>query len=258
MKDTPATVNFMTGDLYLNVDVYPTLTHNQKKFILLHEEGHLVNRSKDELAADLYAIRKMHESGIPMQSAITVMTSLFDENDRVHKLRANMVFDEAMRLNDNEKKKPEIMEKILIKEPLIFGIKDNFDPMGPTEAQFLGFGQKARDRRKKRREERRQYKLSKITAKAEGRAKVAEKGGGSAGILKSIGGYLFGGGGNPEMPPITDETNLPVNTTGDEDTKNPKDPKDPKKPLFGEDMTIWIVIGVAVVVITMVLLIKRK
>lgn len=71
------------------------------------------------------------------------------------------------------------------------------------DAEFLGLGKKAKAARQEKRAKKQEFKLEKIKAKSEGRALVASKGGGLAGLGAGLGGVLskaagalgFGGGG---------------------------------------------------------------
>ncbi len=47
------------GLIEINKSVFDRLTPYQRKYVLLHELGHLSNNSKDEVAADRYALDRM-------------------------------------------------------------------------------------------------------------------------------------------------------------------------------------------------------
>lgn len=75
------------------------------------------------------------------------------------------------------------------------------------EAEFLGLGKKARERRKAKKEDKHQKKMEKLALKGSIREKIAAAGGGIGGALKGgfnalLGGLGMGGdaGAGPEMP----------------------------------------------------------
>jgi len=53
-----ARVNRQTGVLYLNPDIWERLTPDEREFVLLHENGHLVLQTADEYRANRYAVSK--------------------------------------------------------------------------------------------------------------------------------------------------------------------------------------------------------
>ena len=56
---TPARVNRLTGEIFLNMDIWETLPEAYQNFILAHEEGHYYAQTTNELLADHYAFMKM-------------------------------------------------------------------------------------------------------------------------------------------------------------------------------------------------------
>ena len=56
LKHTPARVNRLTGELQLNPATWPHLPASYRKFILLHEAGHIIHNTPDEAAVNQFAI----------------------------------------------------------------------------------------------------------------------------------------------------------------------------------------------------------
>ena len=54
MGNNPASVNIRTGVITLNRDMWEQLTDYEKAIILLHEEGHYINNTLDEIKADIF------------------------------------------------------------------------------------------------------------------------------------------------------------------------------------------------------------
>lgn len=58
MGNNPASVDISTGVVYLNPEMWQQLNDYEKAIILLHEEGHYLNKTLDEVRADIYMINK--------------------------------------------------------------------------------------------------------------------------------------------------------------------------------------------------------
>lgn len=65
----PARCFFGEDLIEVNRSVFERLTPYQQRFVLLHEEGHLANNNKDEVAADRFALERL---------ALKSENSLFD------------------------------------------------------------------------------------------------------------------------------------------------------------------------------------
>jgi hypothetical protein len=80
-----AAANRATKEIYINEIEFPKLTDQEQKFILLHEVGHIVNDSSDEIKADNYAaeqIAKLNSSEL-IEAINLLKKRLGSENERV-------------------------------------------------------------------------------------------------------------------------------------------------------------------------------
>ncbi len=55
----PARCYVPTGDIEINLERWRELNEHERRFVLLHEEGHFANQSFDETVADDYALQRM-------------------------------------------------------------------------------------------------------------------------------------------------------------------------------------------------------
>jgi hypothetical protein len=200
LHHTPASVNLLTKQLTINPLLMAKYTPQQKAFIIAHEAGHLANNSKSELAADAYALKNAGKYGLTPQQAMQAAITTLNRNSKAHQNRVNNLLKIYNRMNAN-----------------FVGGYDytpnqhtaNWDWLNKQIDNF-------RDRRDERREDKQEFKLQKIGARAAGRADVAAAGGGLGGLLDKITGAIGGGmptgggydgsGINPGTPPSNNNT----------------------------------------------------
>jgi hypothetical protein len=103
---SPARVNRKTGELQINLDVWPRLKEEHKKFVLLHEEGHRALNTSDELAVDEYAFKKYADSGLSLKEGVKALTQVLSGRSPQHGLRAQLQLQRAKQydyyVNKNE------------------------------------------------------------------------------------------------------------------------------------------------------------
>ena len=104
----PAAVNTKTGVLYINEDEFSKLGENSRRYVILHELGHLNAENKGEEAADEWAMEKLmglNESSIDMLKAFyeAVPFSDYEQRERAENL-LRKVFETEFQ-NGNEKAK---------------------------------------------------------------------------------------------------------------------------------------------------------
>lgn len=86
---TPAAVNHRTGVLYINPEVFDKYPKHWQEFILLHELGHLVLDTKNELAADEFAFRHFIRNGGSLRESVLSLSEVLDVNNNPsHYIRA--------------------------------------------------------------------------------------------------------------------------------------------------------------------------
>lgn len=91
---TPARVNRKTGELQINLPVWDTLSTEGKRFVMLHEEGHLALQTRDELKADNYAIARYLKEGHSPREAVKTMAKILN-NSPVHLKRSTNILQTA-------------------------------------------------------------------------------------------------------------------------------------------------------------------
>lgn len=86
---TPARVNRATGELQLNLDVWPHLTREQKIFVLQHEAGHVALNTSNEHAVDAYAFEQFAKDGHSLKASVGALTDLLTFSTPEHYQRAH-------------------------------------------------------------------------------------------------------------------------------------------------------------------------
>ncbi|MCQ2959552.1 MAG: ImmA/IrrE family metallo-endopeptidase [Bacteroidales bacterium] len=107
----PAAVNVNTGVLYINEKEFQKLGENSRRFVIMHELGHLNADRKGEQAADEWALEHLlglGESSIDMLKAFyeAIPFSDYEQRDRAENL-LRKVFETEFN-QGNEKAKPVI------------------------------------------------------------------------------------------------------------------------------------------------------
>lgn len=93
MADTPAAIDRMNGVLYINPKRWFKLTPFQRKFVKLHEYGHLNLNTDSELEADEYAFN--HLAGTEFRSlkqCIECLEEILNEEILGHKVRIDNMY----------------------------------------------------------------------------------------------------------------------------------------------------------------------
>lgn len=224
-------MNRKTGELQINVPVWEKLSKDQQRFVELHEEGHLVLQTTNELAADRYAFDKYAKEGHSLKTAVKTLTGVL-QNKPTHLLRSYAVLKQAENFQKNNNMS---QGNVWITQAW-----DNFLGVGKKAKQKREerkeVRQDRREARQERREEKKDLKLQKrqdrnerkntlAEARAEQKVLLAEKGqsaGGqlTAGIGNAIGnigstvasvasGGLSGALTGMGIPPAAPYTNLP-------------------------------------------------
>jgi len=97
MADTPAAIDRENGVLYINPKRWFKLTPFQRKFVKLHEYGHLNLNTDSELLADEYAFN--HLAGTEFRSlkqCIECLEQILNEDILGHKVRIDNMYKLAV------------------------------------------------------------------------------------------------------------------------------------------------------------------
>ena len=95
--DTPAAIDRETATLFINPKLYFKLTRFQQRFVVLHEEGHLVLNTDIEELADAYAFDRLVGTEYrSMKQMIETLETILDPNRLGHKLRIDALYKRAI------------------------------------------------------------------------------------------------------------------------------------------------------------------
>ena len=92
---SPAAVNLRTGMLYINKAVFDQYPEAWQRFILLHEAGHYILQTFDELKADEYAFHHFVKEGHSLKDAVLSLKEVLNENNTEHAKRIKTQLDKA-------------------------------------------------------------------------------------------------------------------------------------------------------------------
>ena len=94
---TPARVNLLTGEIFINTDVWDTLPEAYQNFILAHEEGHYLAQTTNELMADHYAIMKLAGTvANSLKNAVATICDVLPGTNGVQQLRILNIYRLAL------------------------------------------------------------------------------------------------------------------------------------------------------------------
>lgn len=152
INNSPARCNRKTKQLWINNDLWPTLSENTQLFIMYHEAGHIILQTTDEFSADEYAFQRMVHEGKSLKDCVHALTSLLSGSDG-HRHRAYLTLQRAKAVDE--------LSKQLTMQ------LDHFSDFGSKKKR-----EARQERKKEKREnksERRRIKTDKKRAKVEGK-----------------------------------------------------------------------------------------
>jgi len=96
MGMNPASVEMGTKDLILNKDTFPKLPKFTQKFIVKHEEGHLLHDTDNEKLADEYALQSLYKSeDRSLKKSIKALADFLPEDDS----RIEALYNKALEID---------------------------------------------------------------------------------------------------------------------------------------------------------------
>lgn len=102
--DNPATVNRRTGEMYISAKIWRTMTPDQRLFMLLHEQGHVVLQTTNEFKADRYAFEQYIRTGRSLKQLVSALTHFLDSTNPEHIQRAQALLTMAINHDKHFKK----------------------------------------------------------------------------------------------------------------------------------------------------------
>jgi len=135
LKTSPAAMNHNTGDLYLNAKVWPMLSADKKKFVILHELGHWF-AGKSETDADNFAFTYMSRidgsTEKPLLTSVLALADILSNSPQGIK-RTKQMYYNALAYDANINKNAKAMKAIedLNRNTNMELGNNNFDAMFP-------------------------------------------------------------------------------------------------------------------------------
>lgn len=257
---TPARCNRKTGEIWINDQVWRTISPEHRVFILLHEYGHIMLDSSDELAVDEYAMKLYISLGYSLTDSVKSLSRVLTGKSDQHVQRVQNQYNRAKEIDKKNLKS--MCNNTAIPCSCTNAANNNFtgEPNAWYNNDVEDFGgcdaSKLRPRQYRKCvkvEGKAQAKVNKsegtkalkegrgagLAAKGNAKQLLAEQGivdeSGAGGVIKSGLAMLKGGGDAPEAK-LKD------------DTKEKKSP------------WIWVAVGTGVLLIVgvVIFLIKRK
>lgn len=98
LKGSIAGVDHKTGVMFINKPLIDAmkLTKDQVYFIMLHEMGHLVLQTKDEMAVDRWAHEQYLKAGYSLKQSVYALTRILRFNKGEDLARANAQYQRAL------------------------------------------------------------------------------------------------------------------------------------------------------------------
>jgi hypothetical protein len=93
---SPAAVNRRTGVMLINSSALNNMSRDQLFFIMLHEMGHLVLQTSDELAVDKWAHQQYLRTGKSLKQSVYAMTQQLNFSSPEHYERAQLQLQRAL------------------------------------------------------------------------------------------------------------------------------------------------------------------
>ena len=94
---TPATVNRHTGEVYLSAERCKEIPEEHLKFILLHELGHLVKQTTNEMIADDWAFNEYIRQGGSLTQSVRALADILSGKSPEHSWRTYLQYTRAMK-----------------------------------------------------------------------------------------------------------------------------------------------------------------
>jgi hypothetical protein len=102
-RNTPASINRRTGDIYINLKRWRNIAPEHRFFILLHELGHYVLQSTDEKAVDDWAFQQYVKAGGSLKQAVFALTDVLSGRSWEHVERIEHQLQRAIQQDNSEK-----------------------------------------------------------------------------------------------------------------------------------------------------------
>ena len=93
IKGTPARVNRKNGTIYISSWHFKQMNPIQRRFVLYHELGHYLFKTKNEQMADEYAFLRMIKEGYPISGIVKALNHLLSNTKSHYGRKINIIND---------------------------------------------------------------------------------------------------------------------------------------------------------------------
>lgn len=95
LGNTPARVNRKTGVMYISLKHMKAMPENHRLFVMLHEMGHVVCQTENEMEADAWAFKEYAKRGHSLTDSVHALTRVLDDRDPEHNWRMYLQLQRA-------------------------------------------------------------------------------------------------------------------------------------------------------------------
>ena len=168
---TPARCNRRTGEIYININRWGSIPPEHRVFILLHEMGHIILNTSDEVAVDAWAQNQYIQAGYTLTDSVKALTQVLSGNSSEQIRRAEAQLNRARAMDGKPAQSNYTMNnpksfQDMVEEQTDFMHSDSFLGIGGNK-EIRKQKRAMRMERKQMRNDRKQAKNDKKQAKAD-------------------------------------------------------------------------------------------
>lgn len=102
---SPAFADHKAGIIYPNAPVFNGLPYEAQQVVLLHEEGHIVLNTRNELAADKYAFKQYIKKGLSLKAYFYALSRVLNANNPEHYKRIVAAWERVSQYDKRKNRK---------------------------------------------------------------------------------------------------------------------------------------------------------
>lgn len=132
---TPARVNRRTGQLYIDLPMWKSISPLHRAFILFHEAGHATLGTTSEFEADNYASNAFLKMGLPVSESVKSLTEVlsFTKPEHYERAGAQVLRASAFDFKENGNEK---VKSLLMNDNINFDSQIGFDGLNAIESKL--------------------------------------------------------------------------------------------------------------------------
>lgn len=97
LNGSPARVNRRTGVMYISRKAFSRMPVSHRTFVMLHEMGHVVLQTTNEIAADAWAFKQYADMGLPLSESVKALTRILNPGNPDHNQRMYLQLQRAIK-----------------------------------------------------------------------------------------------------------------------------------------------------------------